>query len=184
VTSPEHPSDLQARIAAGRILSLASGRVSAALDQFSGWLLSGFGVAFALIVANIDAVSKHVTISALQAALGFFLSALGVGVIAKLLSAMVTAGAEAAEQGAAIGRDLAERQVEVDVKRMFQESEKAFFWPVRLLVSAAFRKANTGDFAAAGRMHTKIAQVQSFLVILEVLLAASSVVALGCGLTV
>jgi hypothetical protein len=183
--TPSHElPDIQARVAAGRILSIAAGRVSAALDQFSGWLLSGFGVGFALLVANIDQVSKHVTIQSLQGALSFYLGALGIGVFAKLLSAMVTAGAEAAERGSDIGRDLAEREVQINVRHMFQESEKAFFWPMRWWVAAAFRKVEAGDFAAGGRMHTKIAQVQAVLVLLEVVLAASSIVVLACGLAV
>lgn len=177
-------ADVQARILAGRLLSLGAGRASAALDQFSSWLLSGFGAAFALLFANIDVVSKHVAVTSLRTGLMLFLCALVAGVVAKFLSSIVSAGAEAAEQGGVIGRDLAAAQIEVNVKRMFEETERAFYWPMRILVASSFNKVSTGDFAAAGRLHTKIAQVQGIFVVSEVTLAAGSAMVLGCGLTV
>lgn len=178
------PSEVQAKVLAGRLLSLGAGRASAALDQFSSWLLSGFGATFALLFGNIDPVSKHLRVESLQSAIWLFLAVLVLGVISRLLAAIIGAGAEAASQAEPMGRELAEQEIEVNVKTVFREVESATFWPARQAVASSFRKVDKGDFAAAGRLHARLAQLQGYLVFVEVALAVVIVGVLACGLAV
>jgi hypothetical protein len=180
----DSPPDLQAKILAGRLLSLGAGRASAALDQFSSWLLSGFGAAFALLLANISPVSKHLAISSLRCALLLFISILVLGVLARLLAATVSAGAGAAAEAETLGRALADAAIEVNFKTVFREAEKATYWPMRLAVASSFKKVEQGDFAAAGRLHAKLAQAQGALVFMQVVMAIISVLVLAYGLAV
>ena len=177
-------ADVQAKILAGRILSMGAGRASAALDHISSWLLSGFGAAFALLFANIDAVSRHIDLGSLRIGLRLFLGALILGVISKYLSAIVVAGAEAAAHGNAMGREIMDQKLEINVDTFFEESKRAVYWPVRIMVESTFEKASSGDFAVAGRVNAKIAQIQGFMIVAEVLIAVASAVVLSHGMTV
>lgn len=177
-------SDFQAKILAGRLLSLSAGRASSSLDQFSGWLLSGFGAAFALLLANIDPVSRHLSIGALRLALLLFLAALVVSMLSRLLATVVGAGASAAAEAEPIGRGLAEAGIEVNFKTVLREAEQATFWPLRLAVASSFKRVEQGDFAAAGRLHAKLTQVLAVLVLVQVIIATISAAVLACGLAV
>lgn len=176
--------ELQAKALAGRLLSLGASRASAGLDQFSSWLLSGFGAAFALLLANIDPVSKHLSVSALRCALLMFLAVLVLGVLSRLLAVVVCAGAGVAAEAESIGRGLADSEIEVNFKRVFREAERVVYWPVRLVVSSSFKQVEQGDFAATGRLHAKLAQAQGALVFVQVVIATIAALVLACGLTI
>jgi hypothetical protein len=184
MSETDSQEDLQAKILAGRLLTLGAGRASAALDQFSSWLLSGFGAAFALLLANIDPVSKHLAIASLRCALILFLVCLLLGVLSRLLAAVVAAGAGAAGEAESMGRDLAEAEIEVNFKTVFREAEKATYWPIRIAVASSFKKVEQGDFAASGRLQAKMAQAHSVLVFIEVILACGATLVLALGLAV
>lgn len=176
------PSKIQASILAGQLLVLATQRVSASFDTFSGWLAAGFGATLALFIANLDTVSKFASLSSLKCASFLFLVSAAFAVIEKLLAALIAAGTTAAIEGAALGKDLGEREIEIDISRLFSETEKALFWPGSLFARRAFAKAQSGDFAGPGRMYTKVAQVQAFVVITQAILSLAAAVVIVRGL--
>lgn len=178
------PSETQASILAGHVLILATQRVSASFDTFSGWLAAGFGAALALFIANLDTVSKFASLSSLKCASFLFLVSAALAVIEKLLAALIAAGTIAAIEGAALGRDLVERDLEIDITTFFSETEKALFWPGSLFARRAFAKAQLGDFARSGRMYTKVAQVQTFVVIIQAVLSLAAAAVIVRGLAV
>jgi hypothetical protein len=178
------PADIQAKILAGRLLTLGARHSSEALDQFSSWLLGGFGAASALLIVNVENVSKHLAIGSLRSAVWLFLIMLLLGAFSKLLASILRAAGGAAAESESMGRDLADDEVEVNFKTVFRETEKATLPPMRMLVASSLRKVEGGDFAASGRLYAKLAQIQSFIVFVEVVLAAAAALVLACGLAV
>jgi hypothetical protein len=177
------PSEMQAAIFAGQLLTLATQKVSSSFDTFSGWLVAGFGAALALFIANSDSVSTFVSTRSVKSAAFLFLASAVLAVAAKLLAAFIAAGTTAAVEAAQLGRDLAEREVEIDLARLFAETEKALFWPAKLLARRAFAKAQRGDYAGPGRMYTKVAQLQALAVIIQAVLSFVAALVIVRGIT-
>ena len=178
------PSETQANILAGQLLTVATQKVSNSFDIFSGWLAAGFGAAFALFIANLQSMSEFLTLGSVKSAAFVFLVSAVLAVIDKLLASFIAAGTAAAIEGAAIGRDIAERQVQIDIATFFAETEKALFWPGSWFARRAFAKAQAGDFAGPGRMYTKVAQVQALAVIVQAVLCLVAAVIIVRGLAV
>jgi hypothetical protein len=180
MTSPE----TQANILAGQLLIVATQKVSNSFDSFSGWLATGFGAALALFIANLETISKFTTLGTIKCASLLFLISAVLAVIDKVFASFIAAGCAAAIEGAALGKDLAERQVQIDVTTFFAETEKALFWPGSWFARRAFTKAQSGDFAGPGRMYTKVAQIQALAVIIQALLSLAAAVTIVRGLAV
>jgi hypothetical protein len=178
------PSETQATIFAGQLLIVATQKVSSSFDTFSGWLVAGFGAALALFIANADSVATFVSSSSVKSAASFFLTSAVLAVVAKLLAAFVAAGTAAAIEGAQLGRDLAEREIEIDLPRLFAETEKALFWPAKLFARRAFAKTQTGDFAGPGRVYTKVAQLHALTISIQAVLSLVAAVVIVRGITV
>ncbi|MBH1634219.1 hypothetical protein I5U65_03400 [Stenotrophomonas maltophilia] len=74
------------------------------------------------------------------------------------------------------------RGIEIDIPTLFSETQKALFWPGNLFARRAFAKTRSGDFAEPGRMYTKVAQVQTFVVITQAVLSLAAAVVIVRGL--
>lgn len=177
-------SEIQATVFAGQILNIATQKVSSSFDTFSGWLVAGFGAALTLFIANLDTVSKFASLASIKSASFFFLASALLAVIDKLLASFVAAGTAAAIEGAALGKDIAEREIEIDVARLFFETEKALFWPGKLLARRALSKAQSGDFAGPARLYTKVAQLQVLIVLIQAILSLIVAVVIVRGIAV
>lgn len=178
----DEPSELQAKVLAGRLLSLGAHRSSESLDHFSGWLLAALGAALALLLANIDSVSRHLSVRSLRLALILFLCTLLVGVVGRLVHSIVGASARVATEAEPMGSQLAEMQIQVNFKTVFQEMEEATFWPMCKVVATAYAKVEQGDYAAGGRLLARLTQIQGGLVLLELALATAAGFVLAHGL--
>lgn len=175
-------SDLHASVFAGQTLILATSRVSASLDTFSGWLAAGFGAALALFIANLDTVSKFVHLGNIKCASFLFLASALLAAIDKLLAVFIAAGTAAATEGAALGKEIAERGIAFDIPKFFSEITRALFWPLSALARRSFKKTEAGDFASPSRLYTKAAQIQALIVILQAVLSLSAAVVIVGGL--
>lgn len=178
------PSKTQANILAGQLLTVATQKVSNSFDTFSGWLATSFGAAFALFMANLGSISKFVTIDSIKHAALLFLTSAVLAVIAKLLASFIAAGTAAATEGAVLGQNFVERQVQIDVATIFAETEKALFWPGSWFARRAFAKVQSGDFAGPSRMYTKVAQAQALFVIIQAVLSLVAAAIIVRGLAV
>jgi hypothetical protein len=178
------PSEIQANIFAGQLLVVAAQKVSASLDSFSGWLAAGFGAALALFIANLDTVSEFIAAGSIRHAAVLFLISAVLAVFEKLLAAFVAAGTAAGIEGAVLGKDIAEREIDLDITTFFAETKRALYWPGSLFASRAFAKAQAGDFAGPGRMYVKISQLQALTVIIQSVLSLAAVAVIVCGLAV
>ncbi len=96
-------TEMNSRIAAQQALIAATRRVGDAMPTFSTWLLGGFGVAFSLVVANIEKVSRFIEITHIRFGLIAFLISLAVAVLATYLSTVVKIALGAHEDGEALG---------------------------------------------------------------------------------
>ena len=173
------------RVLAARLLFSAAQRSSATMDAFSGWMLTGFGGAFALLLANIENVVSVLRLESMRSGAWWFLAAVLLGVIQKVLASMVASATAAGIEGDAIGRELAAAGTsEFDVRHVFREVCKAVLPPFRRVAIRAFSKSLAGDHAAGGRFCMALAQIQGWVVFLEAVLIIIAVVILLRGLTV
>jgi hypothetical protein len=176
--------ELHERITAGRLLSLAAARMSEHIGAFGSWLLVGVGASYSLVLANLSSVQQFISLESIRTGLLLLFVAVVFGVLQRWLAAIIAASAASAEKSEAIGRELAERNVDIDFKVVFREMERGTYYPAKWIVRRSFEKAMSGDFAAAGRMSAGIAQVQSLLVLMQVGLAVAAIAACAFGVKV
>lgn len=88
----EEPINIDEGIMLGKMLSLGAIAVNSSLEKFSSWMLAGFGAAFALILTNIESVSKFIEISCLKTGITLYLVALAAGVIQRYLGTSINSG--------------------------------------------------------------------------------------------
>lgn len=171
------PNDdhIQERIIAGSLLYETAHAMSKRFDIFASWLLAGFGGAVALMLSNREIASLLPT-TTMRGELKIFIWAVIIAVIQKYLAILVISGAE----GAALERtlvkqhlkDLQEKGVSPTLDGQVIDSEfiRGLFQPARFIAEWMGAKAAKGDFAAGGRQSMKVAQIQTNLVVLEVVL--------------
>ena len=168
------------RVVAGQLLMSVARHSSQSMDAFSGWMLAGFRGAFALVLANIDRVATFLKPEALKVGASWYLGAVLLGVVEKALAAVVASGVAAGVDGEAMGRQIAENELQVDFSQVFTEMEKALWPPFRGVARNAFKKSVAGDHAAGGRLCLAFAQVQSWIVAIEaILVVIGALIVLG-----
>jgi hypothetical protein len=175
---------IDARTAAGLSLVAAASKVNEALSSFSGWLMAGIGVAFSLLLANVEKVSDFVFASHIRYALLLLLVCLVISVFARLLSALVSSALGSHEAGAVLAKEIASSGQPFDVSLYIAEFERGLFPFQRWLARKTLEKAKSGDSVAGARLISKLSQVQAMLVLLEASLVIVAAGILVCGLKV
>jgi len=173
------------RLASQRLAkAVRRSREAAKVDSFSGWMLTAFGAALALLLANIQTVSTFIRVEDLRRSAFVFLVAILVGVLQKSLASFVASTSAAALEGEALGRDIASAGARVDMQIIFGELERATLFPFRWIVRRALRKVANGDLAVGGRMCIMLSQLQGWAVSLESALALAAALIFVRGLAV
>lgn len=180
----EQQPPINERTAAQRTLLAATRRVGDALPPFSTWLLGGFGAAFALVLANIDTVSKFIAITHIRFGLLIFLGSLAIAVLATYLSTIVKAALGAQEDGEQLGKEIVALPGKFDLPLYIAEYERGLLPPIRWIARAQMKKAMSGDLVAGARMIAKLSQLQALLVLCQSVLAVVAVGAMAFGLKV
>jgi hypothetical protein len=178
----DHEPSLDEKTAAQQALIAATRRVGEALPAFSTWLLGGLGAAFALVVANIEKVSRFIEITHIRFGLVVFLISLGIAVLATYLSTIVKAALGAQEDGEALGKRMAASPCGFDVSLFMSEYERGLLPPIRWMARSSMNKAKAGDIVAGARMIAKLSQVQALLVAGQSILALVAIGGLAFGL--
>lgn len=178
----EPKAPMNEHIAAQQTLLAATRRVSEALPQFSTWLLGGLAAAFALVIANVETVSKFIAITHIRFGLLVFLASLALAVIVTYLSTVVRAGLAAQEDGESLGKKIAASSAKLDLNLYMAEYERGLLPPVRWIARSAMKKTKAGDVVAGARMIAKLSQLQALLVVLQGALAVVAIGALAFGL--
>jgi len=158
MSSEEYP-ELHERITAGLLLSTTAAQISRHLDSFCSWLLIGVGGSYSLIIANLASLQQFVSPRSIRISLLLLLVAILLGVLQRWLAAMVAASEATGDKADQIGKNLAERDIEIDFKIVSQEMQRGTYYPAKWIVRRSFEKAISGDFAASGRVTAKISQV-------------------------
>jgi hypothetical protein len=178
------PSELQARVLAGQLLTLAAQKSSSTLDIFSGWLLGGFGAGFAFLLANLDSITQFLSLSSLKFGASLFLLSAALAVTEKLIASFVASGTGSGIEGGEIGKQLAKDKVEFDHTILFREIEKALPWPGSRFAKRAFEKAQAGDFAVMSRVFIKASLLQGLVVLGQAALSLAAATVVVYGLAV
>lgn len=167
-------NNAQSDIYAGKVLAAMAGRVSSELAAFSSWMVAAFGAVFALLVANVDTVGKFIAPTAIGLSIKIFLGAVVLNVVQRYLATVVMASV-------AIGKEVESLPVDcnIDIQHVFRQMEKATFWPTRLLARWVVQRVSAGDFSVGGRINSRMAQIQAWLVLAQLLsvVAAALVIA-------
>jgi hypothetical protein len=182
--APEQAQSVESRKVAAHALIAATRRVSESLSSFSGWLMAGFGGAFSLIVANVQTVSKFISLAHIRCALLLFLMGLVVAVLARLLGNMTVAAVASHDDGEALAKKIRESGNSFDTEVFAEEFQRGLFPWQRWLVKKSFKKARSGDVVAGARMIAKLSQVQAMLVLLHAVLAIGAAFVITLGLKV
>lgn len=180
----EETENLQEKFFANTLLTVASGKVSAAVDSFACWLLGGSAAALTFLLGNLDSLGKYLSIRILRDSAYMLLGAIVPVVAAKLISVVVVGAAEADVSAREIGEATANRGVKLNLPLALREFERAFLPPFQKFIKANIKKMEEGDLTASGRRLTKLTQVQVCLVITEVILIAWAIATLVGGLTI
>lgn len=98
----QESTSLNEHDAASQSLITAASKVNESLGSFSGWLIAGVGAAFSLLIANAEKVSQFICVSYIRTALLLLLSGLVISIVARLLSAMVSASLGSYAAGGAL----------------------------------------------------------------------------------
>lgn len=180
----EELREFHERLTAGRLLALGAAHVSEQLGSFGSWLLIGVGATYALVLANLAAVQQFVWLSTIRTGLVLLLVAVVLGVLQRGLAAILSASSASAEKAEQIGRELAERGIEIDFKVLFREIERGTFYPAKWIIRRSCNHISEGDFAASGRQSAGIAQIQSLLVLAQVGFAVSAIAVIAWGVRI
>jgi hypothetical protein len=180
----EKPIEVHERVTAGRLLTLMAHKASEQLDSMSGWMLVGFGGAYALVFANYTSLQQLVSGRSLHFSLLLLLVAFAFGIVQRWLAAIIAASAGAAKEAEKIGAKLGKKNIPLDIKVVFREIEKGIYYPARWIVRRSFTKAIAGDFAAAGRLSAALSQIQTLLVAIQACFAIAATVVMAYGFKV
>jgi hypothetical protein len=180
MTTNELP--INERTAAQKTLIVATRCVGDALPSFSTWLTAGSGAALALVVANIETVSKFIKITHIRFGLIVFLLSLAVAVVATYIATIVKAAISAQEDGEALGKKIGSTTTQFDLRLYMSEYERGLFPPLRWMARSSMNKAMRGDVVAGARMIAKISQIQALLVACQSGLALLALGALAFGM--
>ena len=181
---PDKDKHLLEKIAVNKTLLLLAKHISSSLEKFSGWLLAGFGAAFALVLTNIESITDFVQITSIRSGISYFLIALFLGVIQKWLSAIISSSFEASVGSEEIGKKLSESKDGADIEFILNEIKRSTLYPAKWFVTWQFNKILTGDLSAPGRMLSKLSQIQSFLIFAQALLVIYSILVILNGFKV
>jgi hypothetical protein len=168
---------------AGEMLLKSAAIATPLLSEFSAWLMAGLGAAFALFIANLDSVTKHVDAYAFRWALIWFAISLLAGLIARFLSVMAVSGITANQTFAAKAAELAEVRPAF-FPALFHLYFRGLLLPYRCLAVRSLAKVKRGDLMASSRMVAKTSQLQALLVLTQIIVTFISVAVLANGIKV
>lgn len=106
--------------------------------------MAGIGAAFSLLIANIEKVSQFISLAYVRFAMLLLLVGLVASVIARFLSAMVSAALGGYEAGTALGKEITESGKPFDLDLFLKEFERGLFPLQRWFARKSIEKAKSG----------------------------------------
>ena len=161
----------------GQVLLAMAECTSAGLSKFSGWMLVGYAAILGALLANLDSAAKFLAPDTLSRLALLFSVVVFLNLFQRYSAAVVSASAE-------VGKKVKEQPIpqDMNIVLFLTELEHATLWPARLMVRRSNRKLLAGDIAAGGRLLSTFAQVEAWLVFVQVLVSVAATLVLACGL--
>lgn len=169
---------VQAKVAAGRVLTEAASAGSAGIERFSDWTLAGYAAGFALLLANATEAERLIPLAVLHVLAVRLLAAVALGAAQKYIAVCI----RSAVTGAASGEEVVRRHPDLDLEVFVSEVLRGLPWGARWLARRSFAKARRGDFAAQGVTFARWALVQSLLALGVVVVTGSAILVLAQSL--
>ncbi|MGD0137139.1 MAG: hypothetical protein ABSE57_34280 [Bryobacteraceae bacterium] len=161
-------------IAGVMIVSMASA-LSSKFDTFATWLLAAFGAGVALLLSSHEAATL-VSPYAMRSGATLFCWAVVVTVIEKYLAIIVSGAGEAADAARSTILQHIDRRRELGLTQtlhmetIMRELVRPLFRPIRWIAWRMNRKVLEGDLTAGARRLLVIAQLQGFLMLVQIVL--------------
>jgi hypothetical protein len=164
-----------------RVLTVMAAAVSSEHDKFTGWLVAGLGAALAWLLANGKA--SLIGSDALKIAVRIYLVIIICHALQRMAGAIVASSVAAGDRAMALLKDdpLMETPPEL-VARVLDRLEDAFLWPFSIIVRRSYLKLKAGRLDTSGRLLVRLAQTQTYLMAIQVLLGVGVVATLTIGL--
>lgn len=157
--------------------------VSGALIEFEKWLVAAYAASIAFAVPHLQEVAAELGARRVYFALGFVAAAVVLSLIVLFMGMMVSASVAGAE---AVQKELPDRLKsavgDMDLEMWRVEQLRGLWWPGSAGFRWSMRRLDEGDWAASGRLVAKLSQLQTYLVILQVLLGLAAAGTLASGL--
>lgn len=151
--------------------------VNSELSTFSSWMVAAFGAAIGLLIANIEKVAPYISPKTIGLATMLFLVAVMLNVVQRYLGAIVAGSVITGKETESIPVT-----ANLDIRFILDELEKSTLWPMRFMVAWSNRRVLAGDFALSGRLIAWIAQVQAWLVFVQMVVLISGAWAIANAL--
>jgi hypothetical protein len=139
------------QLAARDALLASTASVTPVLSHFSNWLMAALGAAFALFIANLDTVLRHIGHNSFRWALLWFCASLLFGLVARWLSVGVIAG---------LAANSITPSVPMNILAFVRFYSSGLLLPYRCRFWHAFRAAKSGDLLIGAKYTAKRSQWQ------------------------
>lgn len=161
----------------GQVLMAMAQCMSAGLSKFSGWMLVGYAAILGALLANLDSAAKFLAPGTLSRLALLFSVVVLLNLLQRYSAAVVSSSAE-------VGKKVKEQPIpqNMNIVAFLTELEHATLWPARLMVRRSNRKVLAGDLAAGGRLLSTFAQIEAWLVFVQVIVSVAATLVLACGL--
>lgn len=171
-------AEQQIKIATSSLLLVIAKNISESQSSFSVWFLAGCGAAFTFLFANFNSIEPYLNASNVSLCIILYLSALFCGAIQRFLHSIIISSYSAGKEAEKLASLTSLGEQGEDVYSVLDEVIESTYFPTRYFVRKLFDKIKAGDYSASGRMVYKVAQLNTWLAGLIIVLIISSVLVL------
>jgi hypothetical protein len=152
-----------------KILMAMAGCASREISNFSSWMIAGAAAFYAVVISSMDKLTPHLNAGELGMSIKIFLVAATLNVFQRLVGAIVLSAATASHELESLHAPAG-----LNVLGVLKIIETTTWWPARFLVRRSFDKLKSGDLLVSGRQNVHLAQLQAWLVFVQIGLICSS----------
>lgn len=156
--------------------------VGQALEKSTTWTLGGVAAIVAVVISNLDSVSKIASLEGIKVAVVFLTLSLLAGSMSKILGMAVAAGVNTLKQtefllNSESGQSLMAAMT-IEPEQLGVELADPFFWPLSSLIRKSAEQGLT-DYLAADKRFVKMFCLQIAFNAMHVLLAVVALLSIG-----
>lgn len=152
-----------------KIMMCMAASLTKEVSSFSSWMIAGAAAFYAVVINSFDQISDHLVPGAFSGSIKIFLVAAALNVIQRLVGSMVGSGYATHVE---VGR--LPPPTNMNVPAFLKALENVAWYPARWMVQRSYRKLQSGDLFSSGRQHVYLAQLQAWLVFIQIILIVIS----------